>query len=68
MSYVYLLGVDYNAEKEAKNVWDAKQKELSRIEEVKKLQAQKSNPIHIYGIHNYTPNLTVILWINELLC
>ena len=31
----------YNAEKEQKNEWEAKQKELARIEEAKKAEEEK---------------------------
>ena len=35
-------GIKYNAEKEDKAAFEAKQKELMRIEEAKKLEAEKS--------------------------
>ena len=34
-------GVKYNEEKERKAKWDGKQKELARIEEAKKREAEK---------------------------
>lgn len=34
-----VLGVQYNEQKEAKNAWDKKQKELQRIEDSKKAEA-----------------------------
>jgi hypothetical protein len=34
-------GIKYNAEKEAAAQWEAKQKELLRIEEAKKAEAEK---------------------------
>ncbi len=36
-----LSGLKYNAEKEQKAAWDAKQKELAKIEEAKKIQQEK---------------------------
>jgi len=36
-----LTGVKYDEEKERKAKWDAKQKELARIEEAKKREAEK---------------------------
>ena len=35
------VGVKYNEEKERKAKWDAKQKELARIEDAKKREAEK---------------------------
>ena len=42
MVNVLLSGITYNAEKEEKTAWDNKQKELQRIEEAKKAEAEKS--------------------------
>ena len=41
MPICFLIEFKYNAEKEAKNDWEAKQKELSRIEEAKKAEEEK---------------------------
>jgi len=38
---VLVIGMKYNEEKEHKAKWDAKQKELARIEEAKKREAEK---------------------------
>ena len=40
--YVSFLGIKYDKEKEQKAEQDVKQKELARIEEAKKLEAEKS--------------------------
>ncbi|KAK2161954.1 hypothetical protein LSH36_107g07017 [Paralvinella palmiformis] len=44
MVNVLLSGITYNAEKEEKTAWDNKQKELQRIEEAKKAEAEKNKP------------------------
>ena len=44
------VGVKYNEEKERKANWDAKQKELAKIEDAKKREAEKGSsfwPFHI---------------------
>ena len=43
------LGVKYDAEKEQKAEWEAKQKELQRIEEAKKAEAEKGRLVTSRG-------------------
>jgi hypothetical protein len=47
LSYFFSSGIKYNEEKESKAQWDTKQKELTRIEEAKKREAEKGE-YHTY--------------------
>jgi hypothetical protein len=38
---IFAAGVQYNAEKEDKSAWENKQKEIQRIEDAKKAEAEK---------------------------
>ena len=57
----------YNAEKEQKNDWEAKQKELARIEEAKKAEEEKGTSFVNYICFVRIPcrNLSSHNWHNE---
>jgi len=64
---VLYIGVKYNEEKEQKAKWDAKQKELARIEEAKKREAEKGSFIlsivTLLNLHPLTyPRLQCCHW------